>query len=65
MKALVEVDPHSIIRELSEASDLSIGSISNILHKGLLMRKLAARWVPGPSSDKGTKKNEGLTVHAI
>ena len=56
VKALVEVDPHSTIRELSEASDLSIGSISNILHKGLLMRKLAARWVPHLLTEEQKKR---------
>ena len=51
VKRLIEEDPHSTVRELSEACELSIGTINNILHKDLHMRKLAARWVPHLLSD--------------
>ena len=43
MKRLIEEDPNLTVRELSEACELSIGTINSILHKDLHMRKLAAR----------------------
>ena len=45
VERLVAEDPHSTIRELSEASGVSVGTIHSILHEDLHMRKLAARWV--------------------
>ena len=51
VKRLIEEDPHSTVRELAMHVSLSIGTINNILHKDLHMRKLAARWVPHLLSD--------------
>ena len=56
VKRLIEEDPHSTVRELSEACELSIGTINSILHKDLHMRKLAARWVPHLLSDDQKKQ---------
>ena len=46
VERLVAEDPNSTIKELSEASGVSVGTIHSILHEDLHMRKLAARWVP-------------------
>ena len=55
IKSLIEEDPHMTIRELSEACDLSIGTIHSILHEDLQMRNLAARWVPHLLTDEQKK----------
>ena len=56
VKSLIDEDPHSTIRELSEACDLSIGTIHSILHEDLQMRNLAARWVPHLLTDEQKKR---------
>ena len=56
VERLVAEDPHSTIRELSEACDLSTGTIHSILHEDLHMRKLAARWVPHLLSEEQKKR---------
>ena len=56
VKSLVDEDPHSTIRELSEACDLSVGTIHSILHEDLHMRNLAARWVPHLLTDEQKKR---------
>lgn len=56
VKSLIEEDPHSTIRELSEACDLSVGTIYNILHEDLRMRNLAARWVPHLLTEEQKKR---------
>ena len=63
VKAHVEEDPHSTVRELSNTCGLSIGTVHKILHEDLHMKKLAARWVPHLLTDE--QKNGGLIVHAI
>ena len=45
VKSLMDEDPHSTIRKLSDTCCLSIGTIYNILLKDLHMKNLAARWV--------------------
>ena len=45
VERLVAKDPHSTIRELNEASGVSVSTIYSILHEYLHMQKLA-RWVP-------------------
>ena len=56
VERLVAEDPHSTIRELSEASGVSVGTIHSILHEDLQMRKLAARWVPHLLSEDQKKR---------
>ena len=55
VKRLINEDPHSTVRKLNEACDLSIGTIDSILHKDFHMRKLAARWVPYLTSEDQKK----------
>ena len=62
VKSLIDEDPHSTIRELSEACDPSVGTIHSILHEDLHMRNLAARWVPRLLTEE--QKNGELTVRA-
>ena len=45
VERLVAEDLHLTIRELSEASGVSVGTIYSILHEDLHMLKLAALWV--------------------
>ena len=56
VERLVVKDPHSTIRELREASGVSVGTVHSILHKDLHMRKLAARWVPHLESEDQKKR---------
>ena len=56
VKAHVEEDPHSTVRELSDTSGLSIGTVHKILHEHLHMKKMAARWVPHLLTDEQKKR---------
>lgn len=56
IERLVAEDPHSTVRELSETSGVSVGTIHSILHDDLHMRKLAARWVPHLLSEDQKKR---------
>ena len=56
VKALVEGDQHSTVRELSDTCGLSIGTVHTILHDDLHMKKLAARWVPHLLTDEQKKQ---------
>ena len=56
MKRISKEDPHSTIKELSEACDLLIGTIHSIIHQDLHMRKQSARWVPHLLTDDQKKR---------
>ena len=61
VERLVAEDPHSTIRELSEASGVSVGTIHSILPEDLHMRKLAARWIPHLFSEDQKKRRVGCS----
>ena len=65
VERLVAEDPHSTIRELSEASSVSVGTIHSILHQDLHMRKLTARWVPHLLSDDQKKRRVECSRHLL
>jgi len=46
VRRLIEEDPHSTYDDLEAESELSCGTISNIIHDHLKMRKVTSRWVP-------------------
>lgn len=46
IKTQIEEDPHISVRELSETSGLSIGSVHTIIIDELHMKKVCARWIP-------------------
>lgn len=58
VKTLVEGDPHSTVRELSDTCLFLIGTVHAILHDNLHMKKLAARWVSHLLTDEQKKEVE-------
>lgn len=46
VRRLIEEDPHSTYDDLEAETELSRGTISNIIHDHLKMRKVTSRWVP-------------------
>ena len=52
VRDLVYSDRRIQVAEIAQASGISPGSVSTILHGHLGMRKLTARWVPKSLSDE-------------
>lgn len=46
IRSLIEEDPHSTYDELEAETQLSRGTIFNIIHDHLKLRKITSRWVP-------------------
>lgn len=46
IKALLDKDRRITIRELQDRVDCSYGTVFNIIHQDLNMRRLCARWIP-------------------
>ena len=46
VRSVVEADPHSTYDEIEVETELSRGTIFNIIHDHLKLRKITSRWVP-------------------
>lgn len=46
VQRIIDEDPHSSYEEIEEETSLSHGTVCNIIHKHLKLRKLTSRWVP-------------------
>ena len=49
-------DPHSTYNEIEAFTSLSRGTIYNIIHEHLKLRKVVARWVPHELTDEDRRK---------
>ena len=49
-------DPHSTYNEIEAFTSLSRGTIYNIIHEHLKLRKVVARWVPHELTDENRRK---------
>ena len=49
-------DPHSTYNEIEAFTSLSRGTIYNIKHENLKLRKVVARWVPHELTDENRRK---------
>ena len=63
MKALVNEDTHSAIKEVSDVYCLPIGRVQNLLLDDLQMKQMSAKWVPYLLTD--TQKSGGLKIRAV
>ena len=64
IKELVEEDHHLSVRELSNQSGISIGSVHSILRQKLLFRNVCSVWVPYHLTEE-TKRKRVLCATAI
>ncbi|XP_053391639.1 protein GVQW3-like [Mercenaria mercenaria] len=55
IKGLLELDRRITIREVSDKVDCSIGTVHDILHNKLNMRRICTRWIPKMLSDDQKK----------
>ena len=46
VRSVVEANPHSTYDEIEVETELSRGTIFNIIHDHLKLRKITSRWVP-------------------
>lgn len=56
IKDLLDKDRRITIREIEERTDCSIGTIYNIIHNELNMRRLCARWIPKMLTEEQKKQ---------
>ena len=61
VKKMVEEDPHITIQEISERTDLALGTVKRIFEDDLAFRKIAARLVLHLLTET-KKKSRGSTV---
>jgi len=46
VRSIIEADPHSTYDDIEAETELSRGTIENIIHDHLKLRKVTSRWVP-------------------
>lgn len=52
VRSIIEADPHSTYDDIEAETELSRGTIENIIHGHLKLRKVTSRWVPDTSYQK-------------
>ena len=51
VKTLIEEDRRRTIRDVVDGTGIAFGTVWNILHEHLHMKRICARWVPRSSAD--------------
>lgn len=62
---LIHDDPHITIESIQQVVPISIGSIENILHNEIFVRKVCAKWVPHVLTDENKQKRVEISKQLL
>lgn len=65
VRLVIEEDPYSTYDEIEEATSLCRGTIQNIIHDCLQLRKVTSRWVPHLLSEKNRQDRVRVCEHNL